>query len=162
MVTRMTESLFTIRYCHRYSEPVVATLATPLALWLEQLQLYKTCTLPTVACRQRRLWVASCRSRRLHCAGQIQCKQLVRSNANDRSAAMQTGGQVEGYFPCTSTRRPTETGTAAPGCCVSPSPDNLIGSERFRAVHIRCASLALSQRHEQKPTQNPDLRYHHR
>lgn len=49
-----------------------------------------------------RFRVASCRSRRLHCTGQIRCKQLVKSNANDWSAAVQTSGQVECNCPTAS------------------------------------------------------------
>ena len=40
-----------------------------------------------------------CRSRPTPCAGQIPCKQLVKSNANGWSVAMQTGGQVECNSP---------------------------------------------------------------
>ncbi|RMN57535.1 hypothetical protein ALQ58_200424 [Pseudomonas syringae pv. apii] len=37
---------------------------------------------PRAVIRECPLWVDSCRSRRAHCAGQIRCKQLVKSNAN--------------------------------------------------------------------------------
>jgi hypothetical protein len=40
-------------------------------------------------------WVDFCQSGATQCAGQIRCKRLVKSNANEWASAMQMGGQVE-------------------------------------------------------------------